>query len=434
MKCQNQTPCLLMGSALKPSNPIKLRLTEPQSKFIQMDCRHPLFVAGFGAGKTETMVCSAVGDAAHSASALIGMYAPTYDLIRLITAPRLCAKLSDLGVPHKHNKAENIIYTSYPRYGDFILRTMENPARIVGYETYRAHADELDTLKEDAARLVWNAIIARNRQRPDGVADPRNRVSAYTTPEGFRFVYDRWVRKGGDEYQIIQAPTLSNPFLPDGYVENLRNSYPPELIDAYLEGRFVNLTSGTVYRNYDREKHRSDEAIIENEPLHIGQDFNVNNMTSVVMVKRGDAYHAVDELVGILDTPQLVISLQERYRGHQITIYPDASGDSRKTVNASTSDIALLRKAGFIVRVDASNPRVKDRILAMNSAYSSGRFYVNDIKAPTFAEAQEQQAYDKNGEPDKTTGHDHPNDAAGYAIVKLLPVLRPSFGVKELTI
>jgi hypothetical protein len=422
------------GTLKKPANPIRVRLTKPQTEFLKKTCRHPLFVAGFGAGKTETMCVAAIGDAAHSSEALIGMYAPTYDLIRLITAPRLCAKLAELGVPHKHNKSENIVYTSYPRFGDFILRTMDNPARIVGFETYRSHVDEIDTMKEAPARAAWNAIIARNRQKPAGIMKPENRVSAYTTPEGFRFVYDRWVRNGVEGYEIVQAPTTSNPFLPDGYVDNLRASYPPELIDAYLEGRFVNLTSGTVYRNYDREKHRSAEVIRDNEPLYIGQDFNVNNMTSVIFVKRGDAYHAVSELTGIVDTPELIATLKEKFPGHAITIYPDASGDSRKTVNASTSDIALLRKAGFMVRVDAANPRVRDRILAMNGAYSKGLLYVNDTEAPTFAEAQEQQAYDKNGEPDKTSGHDHPNDAGGYAIVKLLPVIRPSFGVEELRV
>ena len=31
------------------------------------------------------------------------------------------------------------------------------------------------------------------------------------------------------------------------------NRTPPELIDAYLNGQFCNLTSGTIYKNYDRK-------------------------------------------------------------------------------------------------------------------------------------------------------------------------------------
>ena len=415
----------MTASCCNVPNLITLTLTEPQERFLMSEAKHPAFVAGFGAGKSEIMAYAAIGDAAHASDALIGLYAPTYDLVRLITAPRMCAKLSEIGVPHKWNKQENIIYTSYPRFGDFVLRTMDNPERIVGYETYRAHVDELDTLKPDPAERAWNQIIARNRQRPTGVPKPFNRVSAYTTPEGFRFVYDRWVRRAIAGYEIIQAPTYSNPFLPDDYVDNLRASYPEELIGAYIEGRFVNLTSGTVYRNYDRETHRSKEVITANEPLHIGQDFNVNDMASAVCVQRGDVFHAVDELVGLRDTPHLVETLRSRYEGHAIYIYPDASGSSRKTVNASESDIALLRQAGLKVRAKDSNPRVKDRILAVNTAYEKGRLYINDAKCPRLAEAQEQQAYDKNGEPDKATGHDHSNDALGYLVHWLMPVRKP---------
>ena len=387
--------------------------------------KHPAFVAGFGSGKSEVMAYSAISDAAHSADALIGLYAPTYDLVRLVTAPRICAKLDEIGVPYVHNKSENIIYTSYPRFGDFVLRTMDNPARIVGYETYRAHCDELDTLKTEHARLVWNQIIARNRQRPQGIARPFNRVSAYTTPEGFRFTYDRWKRNPTANYEIIQAPTYSNPFLPDDYIENMRDSYPAALVEAYIEGNFVNLTAGTIYTSYDRARCRSKETIKANEPLHIGQDFNVYNMASVICVRRGDEWHAVDELKGLQDTPHLIKTLQQRYEGHHITAYPDASGGSTKTVNASVSDIQLLKNAKFSIRAPNANPRVKDRILAMNAALEKGRLLINDRACPDLADALEQQSYDKNGEPDKTAGHDHHNDALGYLAHQRMPVIKP---------
>lgn len=407
-------------------NPIRLTLTEPQERFLLSEAKHPAFVAGFGAGKSEVMACAAMGDAAHSATALIGLYAPTYDLVRLITAPRICAKLDEIGVPHKWNKQENIVYTNYPRFGDFVLRTMDNPERIVGYETYRAHVDELDTLKTENARRAWNQIIARNRQRPEGIAKPFNRVSAYTTPEGFRFTYDRWKRNSVDGYEIIQAPTYSNPYLPEDYIDNLRNSYPAALIEAYIEGKFVNLTAGTIYSAYQRERNRSGETIQANEPLHIGQDFNVSNMASTITVRRGDSWHAVEELSGLQDTPHLVRVLQEKYAGHHITVYPDASGGSRKTVNASVSDIQILRDAGFSIRAPKANPPVKDRILAVNTAFEKGRLFVNDAACSDLAEGLEQMAYDKNGEPDKSSGFDHHTDALGYLAHQRMPVVRPT--------
>jgi hypothetical protein len=67
---------------------------------------------------------------------------------------------------------------------------MENPDAIVGYEVADSMVDELDTLPTAKANEVWNKIIARNRQKkPDGTP---NSVAVGTTPEGFRFVYEKW--------------------------------------------------------------------------------------------------------------------------------------------------------------------------------------------------------------------------------------------------
>ena len=365
-------------------------------------------------------------DACESTDTLIGLYGPTYDLVRLITAPRITSKLTQHGIAHNYNKSENVIYTSAPRFGDFILRTLDNPERIVGYETYKAHCDELDTLHTEHARNAWNQVIARNRQRPNGIIDPFNQASAYTTPEGFKFCHERWVAKKTESYSIVQAASYSNPFLPPDYIDSLRESYPANLVDAYIEGRFVNLTSGTIYNNYDRERCDTHETIKENEPLFIGQDFNVGAMASTVYVKRPNGWHAVDQLTGVYDTPELCKVLKERFQGHKITIYPDASGNSRKTVNASESDISLLKQAGFTVKVNAQNPRVKDRILSVNGALSQGKLWVNARKCPDVVSCLEQQAYDKNGEPDKQGGFDHQNDATGYPIVYEMPVRKPA--------
>jgi len=50
-----------------------------------------------------------------------------------------------------------------------------------------------------------------------------------------------------------------------------------------------------------------------------------------------------------------------------MVIYPDASGKNRKT--SGKSDIDLLRNSGFTVRHQSSNPPVRDRVNAMNSAF-----------------------------------------------------------------
>ena len=57
------------------------------------------------------------------------------------------------------------------------------------------------------------------------------------------------------------------------------------------------------------------------------------------------------------------------------------------------------------------------------------RWLINTDACPVTTEALEQQAYAASGEPDKTTGHDHPNDAQGYFIVKRWPIVRRRVGL-----
>ena len=155
-------------------------------------------------------------------------------------------------------------------------------------------------------------------------------------------------------------------------------------------------------------------------------DFNVTKMAAVVYVRRGETMHAVDEFVNLFDTPAMIEAIKERYPGYEVGVYPDASGENRKSNNASETDLALLRKAGFKVFVNSRNPAVKDRINSMNgmlcNTFSERRLFVNAAKCPHFAKCQERQIYDEHGQPDKKSGFDHMNDAGTYPIAYLFPI------------
>lgn len=352
----------------------------------------------------------------------IAYYLPTYDLISQIAFPRFEELLIKGGYLYKLNesKKELVIYGA----GKIIFRTMDHPERIIGYEVADSLVDELDTLKIDKAADVWRKIVARNRQKkPDGMP---NTVGVVTTPEGFRFVYDRWKRDPFKGSQIIKASTYSNlKNLPDGYIDSLKDTFPDQMLDAYINGDFVNLTQGSVYSEFDRDKNSCFTGIEDKETLHIGIDFNVGQMAAVVHVLRKGQPHAVDEFVGHLDTPTLIAAITSRYADHRVICYPDASGKNRKSNNAAASDIALLRQARFMILAKPSNPFVKDRVAAFNKLiHKDGErvYKVNIDKCPHLVEGLEKQAYDKNGEPDKSSGFDHVIDGAGYFIAYKFPI------------
>ena len=403
-------------------------LSEAQKAFATCRETFPAFVGGFGSGKSAAAIARAMALKSHFKQSDIAYYLPTYPLVEDIVLRRFPELCERKGWAYRL-RAGNNPQIEFPGSGRIIFRTMERPERIVGYEVAHSILDELDTLPLDKAREVWNKVIARNRQK----CPMANTVAVATTPEGFRFVYERWVKNPAPGYVLFRAKTADNAeHLPPDYIDNLSKTYSSNLLAAYLDGEFVNLTAGSVYPEFDRSLNATSETIKDNEPLHIGMDFNVTNMSAVVHVLRGDEPHAVSELTGIYDTPTMTQVIKDRYQGHRIFVYPDASGNARKTVNASESDHAILRAAGFQVMTNNRNPRVKDRILSVNNLIhntGSRRYKVNPETCPSLVEALEKQSYDANGEPDKKSGFDHVIDAAGYCIVYRYPIAhnRPSF-------
>lgn len=407
---------------------VDLALTAPQEDFIFSDKQFPAFVGGFGAGKSDALITRLMMKKLAYPQFNVGYFAPTYDLISLIAWPKFEERLDAMKIKYRLNKSDKELRVATG--GSVIFRTLDNPDRIVGFEISDGGIDEFDTLDEKKAGNAWRKCLARCRKKkPDGEL---NTLAIATTPEGFRYVYQTWGKNPKPGYELYRAPTSSNPFLPDGYVDQLRAIYPPQLLDAYLEGLFVNLTSGAVYPDFSRTLNHAPVTADPNEPLHVGMDFNVLNMSAVIFVLRGDTPYAVGELTGVRDTPAMAQILKERYReqGHSVTVYPDASGQNTSSKNASESDLSILRQNGFGVRVNNRNPAVKDRVNSVNAmilnAKGERRLMVNTDACPTLTESFEQQVYDKNGQPDKTSGHDHTNDAAGYFLVKQFPILRQS--------
>ena len=399
-------------------------LLEHQARFIESNFLHTAIVGGFRSGKSEAGVIKTVLKKLAYPNIDVAYYLPTYGLIKDIAYPKFSKFLTEHKIPYTLNKSDHEIATPF---GRIIMRSMDNPDTIIGYEVGYSIIDEADILSVKHMEDVFIKVLARlSMPLPDGLPNSLDFVS---TPEGFKFLYNFFVKKEHPKKLLIKASTRNNPFISQSYIESLELSYTTKQLEAYLEGDFVNFENDNVYNNFDRKINNTTKEYKDHEVLHIGMDFNITKMNAVVHIINDGILYAVAEIVNAYDTVQMCEIIKDRFNTNQIVIYPDASGGSRKT-SSSDTDIQILKKYGFKVVVDNTNPQVKDRITTMNISFKNSKseikYFINVANCPTYTEALEQLVY-KNGIPDKTSGVDHITDAGGYCCYHQFSINKKSF-------
>ncbi len=374
--------------------------------------------AGYGAGKTRALCAKAVMLAAVNQGFIGCVMEPTGPLIRDIWQTDFEAFLEAYDIPYTFRASPLPEYMLHLPGGDtkILCRSFENWSRIIGLNLAWVLADEIDTVTPSIANKAFPKILGRLR------SGNVRQFGAASTPEGFRWM---WNTFGSDDAkqrpdrQLIKMRTADNPHLPPDFIERLQANYDPSLLRAYLDGEFVNLTTGQVYDRFNRAKHvAATVPDVAREPIRVGIDFNVGNMSAVIAVRLGNGLLVIDEIAGAHDTDALAQEIRRRHPQQQIYVYPDASGGSRST-NASQTDIQILESYGMSNQSPRSNPPVRDRVSAVQALLENGKGQVRLQVAQgcrRVIECLELQCYSDKGEPDKDAGFDHMNDALGYLV------------------
>ena len=167
----------------------------------------------------------------------------------------------------------------------------------------------------------------------------------------------------------------------------------------------------------------------QGEHVHCGMDFNVDPMAATFChIRSNNIFQFGEAYLGNSNTYQMVEHINDLFPIGNVTIYPDSTGRAMES-NATESDIAILRKAGYTIKARSINPRQKDRINAVNSKLRAGdgkpHYFINPKTCPKtindFNKVESLADGRLNKEQEKT-GLVHISDAAGYLISYLFPV------------
>jgi hypothetical protein len=402
---------------------VLLKAHRGQKIVIKDKRRFKVIVAGRRWGKTQISKIALIKAAVSRKKQLVWYVAPTYQMARQILWDDLKAC-----VPKKliaYNGINETRMTIRLINGSRIeLKGADNPDSLRGVGINFLVLDEAQDMKPD----VWETVL-----RPT-LASTGGQVIFIGTPKSFNWLYDLYqLGQRGDTYvdekgKVVinqwkswQFPTIMSPFIPRSEIEHARREMDPKSFKQEFEASFETM-SGRVYYAFDRKVHVGDYTFNPKLPIIIGQDFNIDPMSSVVMQiqDNGDIWVVDEAILYGSNTQETADEIARRYyrQMNQITFYPDPAGNNRSHARGE-SDLDILRDAGFKrIVFRRKHPLVSDRVNSVNRLLMSADGAVRlkfDRKCKKTIEAMEQTIY-KPGtrDVDKSMGVEHPADALGY--------------------
>ena len=328
------------------SKTIDVALKPAQYEVFSSKKRFRVLVAGRRFGKSYLACIELLQKAAASPGETFFYCAPTYRMAKDIAWKVLKKIIPPVLV---RSKNETDLKIELVNGATIELKGTENAMALRGRSLSGVVLDEAAFMES----AVWFEVI-----RP-ALADKQGWALFISTPDGTAsWFYDMWCYvpedKTGD-WQRWCYTTIQGGNVPPEEVAAARAQLDTRTFRQEFEASFENL-SGLVAISFSDDNISKDVKDLPVLPLLLGVDFNVDPMTGICAVKKGDVLWIFDEIVmtGGATTWDFCEEVQNRYGvDRRIISCPDPTGGARKTQGVGTTDHSILRKSGFTV----STPR-----------------------------------------------------------------------------
>jgi len=392
-------------------------LSKPQKQILECDKRFRVLITGRRFGKTFLCI-QELAKFSRYPKKKVWYVAPTYRMAKDIVWNDLVDRMTKHKWLKKLNHSD--LRLTLRNGSEISLRGADNENSLRGVGLDFLVMDEFADVKEHA----WYEVL-----RPT-LSDKNGSALFCGTPRGYgNWSYNLFSKENEDEqWKSFQFTTLDGGQVSASEVQQAKQDLDERTFNQEYMASFVNY-AGQIYYNFDRKENVIDDYKPETSEIHIGMDFNIDPMSAVISELKGNNIYVYDEIVIYSsNTDEMVQEIRNRFKDKHIFIYPDPASKQRKTSAGGVTDLAILKNAGFHLRVRNNHPLIRDRINAVNTKLKNGigdRTLFIAKKCKTMLKSIERQIY-KEGTtvPDKDNNYDHMNDALGYLVEYLYPVKR----------
>lgn len=395
-------------------------LSVPQATVANDENRFKVLVTGRRFGKTHLCIRELCKHAAKKPGSINWYVSPSYRMSKQITWIQLVNKLSDLRWIKSKNEAE---LTCMLKNGSIIaLKGADNWDSLRGVGLDFVVVDEF----QDVPRQAWTEVI-----RPT-LSDKQGKALFCGTPKGVgswsHKLYTQAIHE--PDWNAWQFTTIQGGNVPQTEIDAAKRDLDDKTFAQEYLATF-NTYSGVVYYNFD---YKGTVKPIDNKDvgiIHIGQDFNLSPMSSVIAQVTRQGIHIFDEinLLGS-NTEEVVEELKVRYPHSKVVMYPDPASRQRKTSAGGKTDFSILANAGFEMKARQHHTPIRDRVNSVNAllknAAGERKLFVDPKCKHTLDSLQRLTYKEGTSQIDKDSGLDHFADALGYLVDYLFPIKRQS--------
>jgi hypothetical protein len=407
------------------STPSPIILSDPQAEIFRSKARFRVACCGRRFGKTHLAVAMALKKALEAPGRVVWFVAPSYRQAEQI-AWKILQRLIPPG--NRAKKDETDLRVEFLNGSIIALRGADNFDSLRGVGLDGVVMDEY----ADMAPEAWSEVI-----RP-ALSDRQGWALFIGTPKGFNAFHVLWTQAHIlDGWEAFQFTTLQGGRVPPEEIETARAELDPRTFRQEYEASFESM-SGLVYCNFNRKVHIREDLKDTGGTILTGLDFNITPMSAVIGSRVGDQFHIWDEISQPnSNTQRMADELKRRFPDRKINVYPDPSGNSRKTsAGIGQTDFAILRAAGFRVIAPPKAPNVTERVNEVNALFENAkgeqRLFIHK-RCQKLIHCLEGLTYrEGTDEPDKRLGLDHLPDALGYAVHSEFPLVSRKVTCKEL--
>jgi phage terminase large subunit len=397
---------------------MKITLTNPQKKISSSQKRFRVLISGRRFGKTYLAIVEMM-KYARLPNQRIWYVAPTLKMAKDICWSSLKEVLNQFNWIEDINET-TLTITIRKTHSTISLKSADQPDSLRGTGLNFLVLDEF----ADITKKTWFEVLRAS------VADTQGAVFMCGTPRGYgNWSYEMYLKgKQDKEWDSFQFTTLEGGMVAESEIEQARSDLDHRTFRQEFEGTFENY-AGAIYYNFHPVESVVDKQIDWKKPLHIGMDFNVSPMSAAVAQIEKDKLFFVDEVVIYgSNTDEMCEEIRNRYGTKlPIFIYPDPASRQRKTSAGGKTDLSILQNAGFQVKAKLRHTAVRDRINAVNSRLkdSKGVRHIFISKyCKTLIKGLQRQTYKEDTNiPNKEDGFDHMNDALGYLVDFIKPLV-----------